>query len=242
MSTCSHREKSILPSLEGWHFTPEGAAVFGGLETAVIADVHLGYEWARGSAGDCVLEHSFKETVTRLESLLDRMPVSRLIVAGDLLESARPCERTAHDLGQLEAWLTNRGVSLLVLLGNHDVCRARSVNGSFRSAMEWPTSCTIAGWTIGHGDRPLPGGRKISGHHHPVFRFQGNTAPCFLVGPDRIILPAFSANAAGCDVVSAAGPRDWRAGCLRCLVSTGDEVLDFGPLTDLRRRLRYATC
>ena len=44
------REKSILPSLEGWHFTPEGAAVFVGQETAVIADVHLGYEWARGSS------------------------------------------------------------------------------------------------------------------------------------------------------------------------------------------------
>jgi uncharacterized protein len=238
MSACSPRERSVLPSLEGWHFTPEGAAVFGPEATAVIADVHLGYEWARGSAGDCVLEHSFAETVTRLESLLDRMPLSRLIVAGDLLESARPCQRTAQDLGRLEAWLAKRGVSLLVLEGNHDVCRAPFVKHSFRSAIEWPTTCSVAGWTIGHGHRPFPGVRRISGHNHPVFRFHGNAAPCFLVGPDRIVLPAFSADAAGCDVVSGAGPRDWRAGSLRCLVSTGDDVLDFGPLTDLRRRLR----
>jgi hypothetical protein len=35
-------------------------------------------------------------------------------------------------------------------------------------------------------------------------------------------------------------PREWLAGSLWCLVSTGDEVLDFGPITALRRRLRYA--
>ena len=32
-------------------------------------------------------------------------------------------------------------------------------------------------------------------------------------------------------------PRSGVAGSLRCLVVTGDEVLDFGPLVKLRRRL-----
>ena len=40
----------------------------------------------------------------------------------------------------------------------------------------------------------------------PCFASRGITAPCFLVGPGRIVLPAFSSNAAGCDVVSAAAP------------------------------------
>jgi len=55
----------------------------------------------------------------------------------------------------------------------------------------------------------------------------------------RIILPAFSPNAAGRDGVAASLPQDWRAAPLRCLASTGDELLDFGPLPELRRRLRY---
>ena len=69
-----------------------------GERTAVIADVHLGYEWARGSAGDCVPAHSLDETLARLERLLDRAPIARLVVAGDLVESPRPCRRTAADL------------------------------------------------------------------------------------------------------------------------------------------------
>ena len=99
-----------------------------------------------------------------------------------------------------------------------------------------PASCVVDGWTIAHGHRPIPGDRTISGHFHPVLRAEGLAAPCFLAGPDRIILPAFSANAAGCDVLSGPIPADWLEGSLRCIASTGSELLDFGPLRALRRR------
>ena len=191
-----------------------------------------------GASGDCVVEHSLNETLTRLQSLFERMALSRLIVAGDLLESHRPCPRTAEDLRRLTAWLADRGVNLLVLEGNHDVSLYRSARMASHYPVSLPRTCTVAGWTIAHGHRPVNGPNRISGHHHPVFRFKGNSARCFLVGPGRIVLPAFSSDAAGCDVVSAAIPREWLAGSLRCLVSTGDDVLDFGPLTGLRRRLR----
>ena len=49
-----------------WQLTPEGAAIHPGEKTAVIADVHLGYEWARGAAGDSVIAHSLDETLARL--------------------------------------------------------------------------------------------------------------------------------------------------------------------------------
>ena len=84
--------------LDSWELTPEGAAIHRGERTAVIADVHLGYEWARGAAGDCVPAHSLVETIGRLERVLSRAAIARLIVAGDLVESPRPCRRTAADL------------------------------------------------------------------------------------------------------------------------------------------------
>ena len=77
-------------ALEGWKFTPEGAVIHAGERTAVIADVHLGYEWARGHAGDCVPAHSLNETLSRLDRLLARDPVERLIVAGDLVHQRGP--------------------------------------------------------------------------------------------------------------------------------------------------------
>jgi putative SbcD/Mre11-related phosphoesterase len=225
---------------ECWQLAPEGAAIHPGERTAVIADVHLGYEWARGSAGDCVPAHSLDETLSRLDRLLARAPIARLIVAGDLIESPRPCRRTAADLDRLRGWLDSLGVSLLALEGNHDRSPrrvSRPTRGSTKSP-PLPASCTVDGWTIGHGHRPLSGPRIISGHHHPVLRFERNIAPCFLVGPSRIVLPAFSSNAAGGDVLTEAVPDDWHTSQLRCIVSTGNELLDFGPLPDLQCRLR----
>jgi putative SbcD/Mre11-related phosphoesterase len=227
-----------VPVFEAWELTPEGAAIHRGERTAVIADLHLGYEWARGAAGDCVPAHSLDETLGRLGRLLGRAPIARLVVAGDLVESPRPCRRTAADLRRLLGWLAPRGVSLVVLEGNHDRSPWAASRQAAPAIPPLPATCTVGGWTIGHGHRPLAGDRTISGHLHPVIRVAGTGAPCFLAGPGRIVLPAFSSNAAGCDVVTARVPPEWLTRSLRCIVSTGVDLLDFGPLPDLRRRLR----
>lgn len=224
---------------EDWLLTPEGAAIHLDERVAVVADLHLGYEWARGEAGDSVIAHSLDETLSRLALVLERAPVARLIVAGDLVESPRPCHRTATDVRRLREWLAARGVSLLVLEGNHDRSLAHPLFEKSRPAYSMPITCAIAGWTIGHGHRPIRGSRTMSGHHHPVLRVERTSAPCFLVGSGRIVLPALSANAAGCDIGSAPVPAEWRGQSLRCIVSTGSELLDFGPLVELRRRLRF---
>jgi putative SbcD/Mre11-related phosphoesterase len=214
-----------------------------GERTAVVADVHLGYEWARGAAGDCVPAHSLEETVARLAAVLARASIARLVVAGDLVESARPCGRTAADIRRLEDWLEARGVALLALEGNHDrgclpMSRPPSAGGTSLAvprARRLRVSCTVDGWTIAHGHRPIAGERTISGHFHPVIRAGGLTAPCFLAAPDRIVLPAFSANAAGCDVLTGPIPDDWLDPALCCIASSGTELLDFGPLPILRQ-------
>ena len=117
-----------------WIFTPEGAAIHPGERTAVIADVHLGYEWARGAAGDCVPAHSLDETLARLAAVLERVRIARLVVAGDLVESARPCRRTADDVRRLRDWLEARGVTVLALEGNHDRGRFRLERTSTRGS------------------------------------------------------------------------------------------------------------
>ncbi|WP_165243747.1 metallophosphoesterase [Paludisphaera soli] len=220
---------------EGWLLSPEGAAIRPEAATAVVADVHLGYEWARGAAGDCIPAHSLAETRARLERLLARGGIRRLIVAGDLVESPRPCARTAADVARLGDWLAARGVDLVVTLGNHD----RSLAASPRPPAIRPSEC-VAGWTVQHGDRPRVGERAVIGHHHPIFRASGLASPCYLVGPSLIVLPAFSANAAGLDVVGGATPAAWADAGLRCVVAAGEGLLDFGPIATLAERLRPA--
>jgi putative SbcD/Mre11-related phosphoesterase len=215
----------MIAGPDGWCLAPEGATVHVGERLAVVADVHLGYEWARASGGDVVPAHSLGETLAKLTTLLDRVRIGRLVVAGDLVESPRPCPRTARDVARLAAWLADRDVELVALRGNHDP-------PSGLATLE------VAGWTIGHGHHPLAGPRTIFGHHHPVLRAEGMSAPCFLVTPTSIALPAFSLNAAGLDVTSAALPDLLRTGPPRCVAGLGDVLLDFGPLPALVQRLR----
>lgn len=194
-----------------------------GERVAVIADVHLGYEWSRGAGGDMVPAHSLAETTRRLSRLLDRVAVDRLIVAGDLVETARACRRTAADVRSLRQWLAERGIAMLALRGNHDPPGG-------------PATIVVDGWTIGHGHQSLPP-RRVFGHHHPVLRAGGLVAPCFLVGPTTIALPAFSANAAGLNVVGGGLPEALRDPALRCVAGLDGVLLDFGPRCRVAGRL-----
>jgi uncharacterized protein len=227
--------------IAGWQLTPEGGAIHAGERTAVIADVHLGYEWARGSAGDCIPAHSLVETLESLECLLGRTHIDRLVVAGDLVETPRPCRRTAADVARLGRWLDDREIALIALAGNHDRSLARMVLHEIGDGKTKPPilaeTLSVAGWTIAHGHRPINCERSITGHHHPALKLAGLTAPCFLAGEYRIILPAFSLNAAGCDLATARLPGEWLATPMRCLASTGLEVLDFGLFGSLSERI-----
>ena len=74
------------------------------------------------------------------------------------------------------------------------------------------------------GDGELPEGRLVLGHFHPCVRWSESlAAPCYLVGDARLVLPAFSPDASGVNVL---GSRRWCGH--RCAVIAGDRVLDFG--------------
>ena len=142
----SRKWQSRRPCRRGVELTPEGGAICHGERTAVIADVHLGYEWARGSAGDCVPAHSLAETVAKLDCLLARSPIERLVVAGDLVESHRPCRRTFADLARLVAlaWRAGRRPSSA---RGQSRSRPRFVGGNRASPWAGTAASSLrAGW------------------------------------------------------------------------------------------------
>jgi putative SbcD/Mre11-related phosphoesterase len=196
--------------------------------TAVIADVHLGYEWARAARGDLLPAHTLDETLTRLEALTNQAPLKRLVVAGDLVESSRPCIQTAREVEAMKNWLDERGIALVVLRGNHDPVAQPPNLESF----------TLDGWTICHGDKPLAARRLIIGHHHPVISLHKVVAPCFLLSDACVVLPAASANAAGINVLS--GPLPGRMGKekFRCIAALEGRLFDFGGLHELAIKTR----
>ena len=218
----------MIEGPDGWRLAPEGAAVHPVERVAVIADVHLGYEWARAAGGDCLPSHSLAETLVKLGRLLGRVP--------DRSPGGRRRPRRVAEALPADGLGPPGAVRVAGRPGRRADPRAGEPRPPGTKAP--PSTFEVAGWTVAHGHRPIAGDKTISGHHHPVLRADGLTAPCFLFGPNTIVLPAFTPNAAGLPVGSAGTPGRWLADKLRCVAGLDDQLLDFGPLPELVASLR----
>jgi hypothetical protein len=210
-----------------WLLCPARLAVHLPTATAVVADLHLGYDRVRRRGGEAVPARTVAEELRSLREALAAQGVRRLALAGDLLEDGR-CQRE-EVMAELLAWLATAGVELVgVVPGNHD-------RGLGDSALPlYPGGLDLGGWQIVHGDGERPGGAVVQGHEHPYLRWRpGVEGACFLVAEGHLVLPAYSADAAGVNVL---GDRRW----LRhhCCVIAGEKVLDFGEVGELCRRRR----
>jgi putative SbcD/Mre11-related phosphoesterase len=217
--------------LDDWLLTAERVALHLPSNTAVVADLHLGYDEARRLSGEAVPERSMDELLRPLAGVLTRFGTRRLVIAGDLLENGR-C-RIA--LAKFRTWLGMNETELVAIIpGNHDrdlEAEYGEVCGQGRKLSLSPSCFRLAEWTVIHGDGDRPEGRVVQGHEHPWFRFPGRLGtPCYLFTDIHLVLPAYSPDAAG---VSVLGVRRWRD--YRCGVIVGDRVLDFGPVAGLRR-------
>jgi metallophosphoesterase superfamily enzyme len=208
-----------------WLLTPECAAIHQPTGTAVVADLHLGYQRARRRGGDAVPGDRIAAQLSGVLAALRRERIDRLAVAGDLLEDGR-CRAV---LGEFRAWLAANALTLVgVVPGNHD---GPALQGDSSGIPVFPEGLDLAGWRVVHGDGALPAGCVVQGHEHPRAQWRGGIGgPCYLVGAGHLVLPASSPDAAGVNVI---GVRRWRG--FRCCVIGGDQVLDFGPLSRLKK-------
>jgi uncharacterized protein len=229
-----------------WLLTAQRVVVHLPTRIAVVADLHLGYAEARRRRGEAVPSESVSDILEPLRQVREQHAISRLIVAGDLLEDADCREALAAFLH----WLNQCDMELVAIVpGNHDL--GLTVPPSARSRLPlYPQGVMLGDWRIVHGESKLPDGPVVHGHDHPCLRWPPKSramrprftrgriarfsidAPCYLSGPQRLILPAFSKEAAGVNVLSM---RRWRA--LHCQAITDERVLDLGEVSTLRRRL-----
>jgi putative SbcD/Mre11-related phosphoesterase len=212
--------------LSDWLLTSARVAVHVPTRTAVVADVHLGYSEVRQLNGDAVPRITVRAALAPIRPPLSKHGVRRIVIAGDLFEAGPTPELVA----ELLEWLADEGVELIAVVpGNHDRDIAQEQRLPIHAA-----GFQLGGWRVIHGDGPRPAGRVVQGHEHPLMRWaNGLTAPCYLVTNEHLILPAFSTDAAGVNVLYGVNRSEYR-----CCAIAGDEVLDFGRLRDIRPHRR----
>jgi uncharacterized protein len=209
---------------DDWLLTPERAAVHLPSSTAVVADLHLGYDQARRRSGEAVPHFDLARALAPLRALFTRASVKRLVIAGDLFEDGWSDALAA----ELSTWLSAAGVEMRGFVpGNHD----RRIPSESSSLPVCRDGVELAGWRVVHGDGALPDGRLVHGHFHPWLRSGRVSAPCYLIGDRSLVLPAFSGDALGVNVLMQ--PR-WQRHC--CFAIAGEEVLDCGRIEALITR------
>ncbi len=163
--------------------------------TVAIADVHWGKATALRANGVPVPAGGTTADLSRLGRLLEKTHAERLLILGDLAHSRHGWDRRA--LQPVLAWRA-RWPDLLITLvrGNHDAHA-----GDPPAELRIDTLDTHSVDDVVCAHEP-PGvqteGITLCGHLHPTIKLAGRGGDrvrlsCFVLGPNYLILPAFSA-------------------------------------------------
>lgn len=204
------------------HLLPEKAAYWPAAGTLFVADLHLGKPDTFAAAGIAVPTATAAADLFTLGTLVERHGARRLVVLGDLFHARAGL--SAELFETVAAWRTGLpGLDVLVIRGNHDRHAGDPPpEWGFRVEAEPLADGPFA---LRHHPDPTPGLYTLAGHVHPSFTLHGRgrqrlRLPCFWLGRDVGILPAFGGFTGTAGVRKAAGDRVW--------VVAGGEVLPAG--------------
>jgi uncharacterized protein len=173
---------------------PERALYWSRTRSLVIADPHFGKAAAFRANGIPVPEATTEDNLARLSAALDRTGAVRLVVLGDLLHAR--AGRSAVLLQGVERWRQQHShLPILLVRGNHD---GRAGDPPVRWGIECADEPVREG-PFSWRHQPVVSGEAeyvIAGHIHPAVSLFGPgglsaTLPCFYLGREYALLPAF---------------------------------------------------
>ena len=194
------------------------AAYLPEFDTLLVADAHIGKAVSFRRLGVPVPGGTTGETLARLEAALAHTGAKNIVFLGDLLHSARG--KSAATLAEVATFRQRHAHTHWTLVrGNHD-SHAGDPPG------DWGVHCVDGplqrgGLALNHHPDVVQGAYVLAGHIHPAAVLGGRAhdrlrLPCFHLGPQVGVLPAFGAFT-GMHVMPR-GPGD------RVFVVAGDSV------------------
>lgn len=180
------RELTVDVANQALILLPERATLWKQARTLIIADTHWGAAPAE-VAGSGGASAAVVDGMARVDAILRRADVRRIVFLGDLLEAAEPA---AELLALIRRWRNSRReIDMLLVRGNLDRHAAhppaeleiRTTDGPL---IEPP-------FVLTHYPAPSAAGYVLAGHLHPAAATPGEQRPCFWFGGRVAVLPAF---------------------------------------------------
>jgi len=178
----------------------------------LVADVHLGKEWAFGRAGLAVPRGATGSDLDRLARLIGRFGADELVVLGDFTHAPPAAED--QWLEAIGTWLDGLDATVSIVAGNHDrpVTRQR-----LDTRIRWfPEARVEAPFVLQHEPGADARGYGLGGHLHPAVRLRSDgdrlRLPVFWFREDHAVLPAFGTFTGGQNIRPAAGERVFAVG------------------------------
>jgi DNA ligase-associated metallophosphoesterase len=196
-----------------------------GAATIVVADLHWGKPAPLPTSGVPVPFATTSDDLGRLDSALRRTEARRLVVLGDLFHT-KASHIPSHTLAELRRWRSlSNSVEILLVRSNHD-----RHSGDPPNDLRVNAPAFVPPFVFRHEPVSSTDAYGLAGHVHPGLTLVGRglqreTLPCFIVGKNAALLPAFgSFTTLG---VVEPGPGD------RAFVIASDEVLEVTAPVDL---------
>jgi uncharacterized protein len=187
----------------------EKAAFLAASRTLLVADAHIGKAVSFRALGVPVPRGTTSETLSALSALIATWRARRVVFLGDFLHSAR--SHAAATLGAVARWRQEHAALELVLVrGNHDDRAGDPPAYLGMQVVDEPLE--LDGFALCHHPRPRRGAYVLAGHLHPCVSLGGRgfdhlRLPCFWLGDDVGVLPAFGAFTGMHPIQAGAGER-----------------------------------
>lgn len=185
----------------------------------VVADIHFGKAASFRALGVPVPAGTTRANLQALDALVAEHGARHILFLGDFLHAKTA--RAPATLAALQAWRARHPeLSLTLVRGNHDL-HAGDPPAALRIGMA-DEPHLLGPFAFCHHPDVITPGCVVAGHVHPVYRLRAGwesmVLPCFLVAPERILLPAFGAFTGGHPIVPQPGER--------LFVSSGEAVME----------------
>jgi DNA ligase-associated metallophosphoesterase len=155
--------------------------------------VHIGKAASYRALHQPVPRGTTEANLARLDNLLAQHRCAMLIILGDFLHARTG--RAPATLATLQAWRDRHPTLEIVLVrGNHDRHAGDPPAGLRFMLKDEPW--LLEPFALRHDPAPHDGYPVLAGHAHPVYHLRGRAhqclrLPCFVVGPQVTLLPAF---------------------------------------------------